>query len=213
MEIIKQRTAEWLKQRSGKFTASQIHRLLGKSNAKGELLKMTKQSIENYAMEKAGEMYFGLPEEEEYLSKDMQRGIDLEPHAFARFSRKMNFQFIDVFESPFIEIDKNSGASPDGKLSNGDNLEIKCPNLDTFRKFVITEKIKPQYFAQMQMQMLASGAERTHFFNYLIHNGEEYSHTIIVERCEETILLIKERIELASALRDDFFQTLKNVVK
>mgnify|MGYP001951740481 CR=1 FL=1 len=89
-----------------------------------------------------------------------------------------------------------------------DNLEIKCPTIETFNKLVLTEEINPKYFAQMQMQMLATNAEKTHFYNYVIHNGKEIDYTIEVPRCEETISLLKERIEYATELKNEYYNTL-----
>ena len=56
-----QRTDDWFKEREGKFTASQIHRLLGKDG-----LKKTKDSIDSFAFEKAVETLYGR-EEETYI--------------------------------------------------------------------------------------------------------------------------------------------------
>ena len=152
---IQQRTDDWFELRKGKFTASKADNLLGKLT-----LKRTKDKIEHYAQIKAGELYFGLSQEENYISKDMQRGIDLEPLAFGKFQDRMRNDFLDAFESEFVIINEHAGASPDGLVSNGDNLEIKCPTIETFNKLVLTEEINPKYFAQMQMQMLATNASQ-----------------------------------------------------
>lgn len=200
---IQQRTDDWFELRKGKFTASKADNLLGKLT-----LKRTKDKIEHYAQIKAGELYFGLSQEENYISKDMQRGIDLEPLAFGKFQDRMRNDFLDAFESEFVIINEHAGASPDGLVSNGDNLEIKCPTIETFNKLVLTEEINPKYFAQMQMQMLATNAEKTHFYNYVIHNGKEIDYSIEVPRCEETISLLKERIEYATELKNEYYNTL-----
>ena len=203
-----QRTNEWHEQRKGKFTASKADNLLGKLT-----LKTTTQKIENYAMQKACEDFFGLSEEEEFISFDMQRGIDLEPLAFDKLKSELALQFIEVEQVGFISIDEYSGASPDGKCSNGDNIEIKCPKIETFNKLVLTDEIDSKYFAQMQMQMLATNAQKTHFFNYVIHNGVEYSYRIEVLRCEETISLLQERIKYAAEIKNEFLKTLNNKLK
>ena len=203
-----QRTNEWFEQRKGKFTASKADNLLGKIT-----LKTTTQKIETYAMQKAGEEFFGLSEEDEFISFDMQRGIDLEPLAFEKLRNELALQFIEVEEVGFISIDEHSGASPDGKCSNGDNIEIKCPKIETFNKLVLTDEIDSKYFAQMQMQMLATGAKKTHFFNYVIHNGFEFSYRIEVPRCEETISLLQERIKYAAEIKNEFLKILNNKLK
>ncbi len=82
--------------RKGRFTASQITRLLGK-----ESLARTKQSIDAFAFEKAVETLYGV-EEDTYTSTDMERGTNLEPLAFNRFKDIKSFDFIDVRESGFF---------------------------------------------------------------------------------------------------------------
>jgi exodeoxyribonuclease (lambda-induced) len=202
---MEQRTTEWFEARKGKFTASQIESLLGKIT-----LKRTTDKINNYAMKKAGEMYFGLSEEEVFFSKDVQRGIDLEPTAFAKFQALKRLEFIEVTESPFMPYNEHSGASPDGYLkTTNEILEIKCPTIETFNKLVLTGEINPKYFAQMQMQMLSTGTEVCHFFNYVVHNEVEYHHTILIERCEDTIAELKERIDYATEIKIEYLKTLQ----
>jgi putative phage-type endonuclease len=204
---ILQRSEEWFQSRKGRFTASNIDNLLGKIT-----LQRTKDKIENYAITKAGEMYFDLSNEESYISKDMQRGIDLEPLAFANFQDKLRLNFLEVLEAPFIKYGLNAGASPDGILSNGENLEIKCPTLETFQKLVIKKEVKPVYFAQMQMQMLCLDTDLSHFHNYIIHNGVPFSFTLEVPRHEETIDLLKDRIEYATEIKlNHYNELIKNL--
>ena len=200
-----QRSNEWFEARKGKFTASQIYRLLGK-----ETLAKTKQSIDTYAFEKAVEIVYGV-EEDGVVSFDMQRGIDLEPLAFRRFQELKSFEFVNVEETGFHVLNKDSGASPDGLLDNNENLEIKCPRRTKFFKLVAngTEQVDKNYIAQMQHQMAATGTERTNFFNFYIEEGIEYWHNIVIERDEEMIELIKERTEKAAIVRDEYVKKLK----
>lgn len=199
-----QRTDEWFEVRRGKFTASDISRLLGK-----EGLKMTNQSIDNYAFEKAIENVFGI-EQNDFISMDMQRGISLEPLAFDRFKEIKDFQFIGVENAGFYEFGKNAGASPDGIVSDNSVLEIKCPRRNKFFKLVANgqEEIDAGYYAQMQMQMLCTDAEKAYFFNYYIENSLEYWHELIILRDEEMINLIKQRIEIATEIKLNYINKI-----
>ena len=201
-----QRTEEWFKAREGRFTASNISRLLGK-----EGLKRTKDSIDNFAFEKAVETIYGV-ETDQVISFDMQRGIDLEPYAFAKFKELKSLEFLDVKEVGFYEYEEGAGASPDGIVSNNSNLEIKCPKRNKFFKLVANGavEIDAGYIAQMQMQMLATGTIQTYFFNYLIENGIEYWHEIIVPRDEEMISLIKNRIFIGNEIKKDYIKKITN---
>jgi hypothetical protein len=201
-----QRTEEWFKEREGKFTASQINRLLGK-----EGLKRTESSISNYAFEKAIEMIYGV-QEQDLVSFDMQRGIDLEPLAFKKFKEIKELEFIDVEETGFHSYCENSGASPDGLVSDNGILEIKCPKRDKFFKIVANgiDEIDPVYISQMQKQMLSAKREKAYFFNFFIDEGVEYWHTLIIQRDDVMIELIKERIAKAVIIRDKFIEKIKN---
>lgn len=196
-----QRSEDWFKIRTGKFTASNIYRLLGKEN-----LAKTKQSIDTFAFEKAVEYLYGLNEDENYVTFDMQRGIDLEPLAFKKFKELKELDFIDVKECGFFKYKDHSGASPDGIVGKDAVLEIKCPKRNKFFKLVSNgiNEIDFKYIAQMQMQMLCTKTKKAYFFNYLLENNKEYYHEIIIERDNEFIDLIKKRIEKAIEIKLDY---------
>ena len=204
-----QRSKEWFEARRGRFTASDIVRLLGK-----EGLKKTKQSIDTYAFEKAVETIYGVQEQEDFLGKDIERGITLEPMAFNRFSDIKSFDFLIVDECTFIPYGNHAGASPDGYVRDNSNLEIKCPRRNKFFKVVAngSDEISPQYYAQMQKQMLVSETEKTYFFNYYLENNIEYWHELIVHRDDAMIDLIKERIKQASEIKLEYIEKInKNI--
>jgi putative phage-type endonuclease len=195
-----QRTDEWYANRRGKFTGSQISNLLG--------IKGLGATGETYAFEKAIERLYGKLDED-FTSYDMQRGLDLEPLAFAKFKELKEPEFIDVDHCTFFEYGDNAGATPDGLTSDNGILEIKCPKPSTFFKLVATNQIDKKYFAQMQLEMMATGADKAYFFNYMVHEGREYWHEIVVERDEELINKIDQRINEAVIIRDQFIEQLK----
>ena len=198
----KQRSKEWFDSRLGRFTASNISDLLG---ARG--LGKTGGTL---AFEKSCELVYGTDEEESYTSKDMQRGIDLEPIAFRKFKELKTLEFLEVKEAYFMPYGENAGASPDGLVSNDAVLEIKCPRSTKFFKLVALgeKEIDSNYYDQMQMQMLCSNSEKAYFFNYIIFNGKEMWHEIIINRDEKRIDLIKERIIEAVQIRNEFVEYL-----
>jgi len=195
-----QRTVDWKTQRYGKFSASEIVKILG-ARGLGETGK-------TYAIEKAIEQLYG-EFEEPFISYDMQNGIDTEPLAFAKFKELKGLDFLEVTNCGFFEYEKHAGASPDGLVSDNAVLEIKCPKSTTFFKLVATGEIDPKYIAQMQMQMLCTGTDKAYFFNYLIHDGAEYYHEIIVERDEAMIEKIKERLAEAIAIKEEYIKLIK----
>lgn len=197
-----QRSSDWFDARKGRFTASDIHKLLG--------VRGLGQTGESYIFEKAVEEVFGLDEEDTFVSNDMQRGITLEPLAFRKFKELKEFDFLDVQETTFFSFGSHAGASPDGLVGNDAILEIKCPRPNKFFNLVAKgiDAIDKEYIAQMQMQMLCTNSVKAYFFNYIIFNGKEMWHEIEIERDEKMIELIKERIEQAIKIKQDFVEYL-----
>lgn len=196
-----QRTLEWYNNRLGRFTASEIYKLMGI-----KALGITGQS---YAFDKAVEELFGKVESN-FVSYDMERGIELEPLAFAKFKELKSFDFIDVTECGFFNLGDNAGASPDGLVGEDAILEIKCPKANTFFKLVATNEIDDKYLYQMQMQMLATGRNKAHFFNYYIFEGLEYWHEIIIEKDESICEKILNRIFEAETIKNEYKLNLIN---
>lgn len=199
-----QRSQEWFLSRLGKFTASEIHKLLG--------VKGLGETGKTYCFEKAIEKVFGRDEDDNFKSFDMQRGIELEPIAFRKFKELKQEDFIEIQETTFFPYGEHAGASPDGLVGDDAILEIKCPKSNKFFNLVAggIEEIDKVYIAQMQMQMMCSNSKQCHFFNYIIFNGEEMWHEIIVPRDEVFIELIKQRISEAIIIRDAYIVELKS---
>lgn len=197
-----QRSDDWFEARKGRFTASDIHKLLG--------VRGLGQTGESYVFEKAVEEVFGLDKEDTFVSSDIQRGITLEPLAFRKFKEIKEFEFLDIQETTFFPYGSHAGASPDGLVGKDSILEIKCPRPTKFFNLVAKgfEAIDKEYIAQMQMQMLCTNSVKAYFFNYIIFNGKEMWHEIEVERDEKMIDLIKERIEQAIKIKQDLVQYL-----
>lgn len=196
-----QRSKEWFEARRGRFTASDIHNLLGKQGL-GETGK-------SYAFKKAVESVYGL-EEQSFVSYDMQRGIELEPFAFRKFAELKYRDFIDVQETTFFPLGEHAGASPDGLVLPKDCLEIKCPSKDKLLQIMAFgwEKVDPKYISQMQMQMKCSNSEKCYFFNYGIFDGKEMWHEMLLNRDENTIGLIEKRLPEAIELKLQYIELL-----
>lgn len=211
---MKQRSSEWFEARRGCFTASEIHRILGKEGLKGTI-----GAIDAIALEKAVEIAFGIDEQEGFMSSDMQRGVDLEPIAFEMFREKKGLSFLEVEECGFLKIDENSGASPDGLIKTMGEvtsvLEIKCPKHLKYFKLVAngSSEIDFKYLAQMNMQMVATKTKECSFLNYLVFNNEEYSHEILIKKDEALCELMDKRIKEAVKVRDEYVKIILDKIQ
>lgn len=205
--MAEQRTNEWHEERLGKFTSSNIHKLMGK--------KGLGDTGRSYCLQLAIDLVEGKDWNEDFISFDMQRGIELEPLAFAKFSEIMSEDFIQVTTSEFITSNGYTGSSPDGLVGDFGTLEIKCPKRDKFFKLIAlgASEIDPEYFYQMQHQMLETGRRIAYFFNYYIHNGKPLWHLMSIDRHEETISLMRSRIEEAKEIRDELVEMIKTNIQ
>ena len=207
MEQVQQRSVEWYQQRLGKFTASEISRLLGKLNTQAG-----HNAFESYCIEKAIESSYGMIEDD-FISFDMQRGIDQEPYAFDKLSEILSADFISLNKAVFFIYGQHAGASPDGIIGLNDVAEIKCPTAKNFFKYCLTEQVPNNHYDQMQMQLLCTGGNTAYYFNYVTHIGEEYYHLNKVGRDEERIALIKERLVMAIEKKLQYMEQLTEKVR
>jgi putative phage-type endonuclease len=197
-----QRTPEWYQVRQGKITASDIVNILGK-----ETLATTKNAIDNLAQTLAIESIYGIIEDN-FVSFDMQRGIDMEPSAFAVLKSYLGEQFIDCHQIGFAELNEHVGASPDAICSDNKVGEIKCPNAKNYFKYIIDGQVSPKHYAQMQHQMLCTNMDGAYYVNYCVHMGKEYTTIRIIERDAEMIELIKSRCEAVIELKLKYIDRL-----
>lgn len=206
MEQAQQRSVEWYQQRLGKFTASEITRLLGKLSTQAG-----QKAFESYCMEKAIESVYGQIEDD-HITFDMQRGIDQEPYAFDKVTEILGQQFKSTGKASFVHYGEHAGASPDGIVELSDVIEIKCPKPSTFFKYCLTGEVPDNHYDQMQMQLLCTGGKVAYYFNYLLHMGKEYFNLKLIQRDEERIALIKERLELAIERKQQYIAMLSTSV-
>ena len=170
---------DWLALRAGKFTGSNFFIMLGNSETKKKMI-----------LEKATEHILGKPcNKDHYVNADMLRGIEQE-----YIARKLYMQetFNEVKEVGFIEKDEYSGVSPDGLVGEKGIIEIKCPKDTVFVEQSITEKIKPEYYTQIQYALYITGRQ---WCDYVAYNENFPLLIRRYERDEEHIEKIKNALE------------------
>ena len=136
-----QHSDEWYNIRLGKFTAS-----------KAATIATAGTGLETLCFDLAAEI-LTKKKKDTYSNAAMEQGNELEATARTLFELQTGKK---VEQVGFVEIDEFSGCSPDG-LTDDAGVEIKCPQDSTYAKYLYDEKIKPEYYAQMQMQMLFCG--------------------------------------------------------
>lgn len=190
-----QRTDEWYSIRKGKMTASNAETII--DNGKG---------LETYIYNLMAE-YYSSAEKENYINADMQRGIDLEPEA------RLEFEFytgLDVQEVGFVEYNDFIGVSPDGLVGDDGLIEIKCPNDSIYFKLLLSNNIKPEYIAQMQMQMYVTDRQYCYFVSYN-PNFEKSLYIKKINRDEEMIDKLKKGLERGTELIKEIKKNFRKV--
>lgn len=110
---------EWFKIRLGKFTSSEIHRLLPEPKSKKEVLSKT---AINYVLEKVHESLTG--EFNSFDSEATAWGVQNE-HLARKWYEKI--KGVEVKEIGFTKVSDDFGGSADGLVGDEGGIEIKCP--------------------------------------------------------------------------------------
>ena len=152
-EDLEQGTEEWQLVRLGKFTGSKANDLLMKPSLKG---------YQNLIYMLAYERLTGEPTES-YVSEWMQYGTDTEPEARESYMFETGNE---VQQVGFIELDENTGCSPDGLVNNDGMLEIKCVKWNVQMDYLISQKIPTNYYLQMQFNLFVSNRQWCDFYSY-----------------------------------------------
>jgi putative phage-type endonuclease len=164
-------------ERIGKITASIAGALLGQSTF------MTRsQALREMVKAANGEETFKGNRATDY-------GVEYEPIARELYFQE-TFEFVEDTSEFFVYQDGDNwlGATPDG-LMEDKVLEIKCPFNRT--RFAIEEK--PQYYTQVQIQMLCTEKNLCHF---VVFDGEEITIEPI-ERDDEYLADILPKLKEA----------------
>lgn len=157
-----QGTPEWLQDRAGKATGS-------RAAAITSFLKDGKESAarRDYRIELALERLTGQATEHDFVTKDMQRGIEQEPYARMAFE---NMTGLFVSESGFVFLeDIMAGCSVDGFIRDRKRFgiwESKSPKSFTHINYIKAGVLPSEYRAQVIHNMWITGAEFCDFFSY-----------------------------------------------
>jgi len=171
-------------ERVGCFSASNISRLLAGG---------TGATRKTYILEVATEVVLG--ERPQLDTAAMKHGIANQMNAFEFVLKPLykGVQWVDKF----IPINDNCGASPDCVWLGNYPIDIKCPyEIDTYLEQI--EKVKPSYFAQIQMQIMSVNGEEGALCTYLTKKEEWGSDT-----WQEYPFALEDRFRIAQIKKDE----------
>lgn len=154
-----QRSPEWFASRLGRVTGSRAADVLAKIKT-GEAA-----ARRDYRIELVCERLTGRAAEDGYVSKDMQRGTDLEPSAFGLYEAVTGNL---VRRTGFIQRDDiMAGCSLDGDVDDLTGIvELKCPKSATHLRYLRSGRMPAEHLAQVTHNLWITGAEWCDFASF-----------------------------------------------
>lgn len=206
MNMIYQAVEAWKAERIGKFTASEIHKLMKPGKKKGEYFG---EGAMMYIFETVAQVLTG--EVEEVTSRAIEWGYANEYDAILEYEKRMGVH-VDYYGSgqpKFVAYNDVAGGSPDGEVGLHLLTEVKCPfNSGNHAKFLAMEKAEQlkaanfDYFCQVQMNLLCTNRGLAHFLSYdpRVIDHKLRLAILEVERDEPLITELKQRIDAATEI-------------
>lgn len=217
-----QGSLDWRRERLGKFTGSSVSKLFNSGRKKEDVFGqtavsyITKVAAErhlNNAMVEDDEMFAEFAEQTTINNKAIAWGHEQELNARYFFKIATGYEVRIPSLVPHGEID-NYAASPDGIVPEEDLVvEIKCPGYETAFHYSQTIRdgssllaVKPEYYWQVQAEMDCTEASRCAFVVYCPFLAKPL-HIVYIDRNNEDIAKLHERIKLANEYIEQNFNT------
>ena len=198
-----QRSPEWFAARAGKVTASRIADVLAKIKS-GEAA-----ARRNYKAQLVAEIISGMPQDNGFVTADMQYGIDMESEARAAYEAEEGVlvEQVGMVQHPRIE---RAAASPDGCVGDAGLVEIKVPKLATHLAWLLAGVVPSEHHPQMLWQMACCERDWNDFASYrpdlpdalrLFRVRLDRDNTRIREMEAETVVFLAEVDEMVAKLK------------
>ena len=156
---VEQRTPEWFAARLGRVTGSRASAVVAKIK-NGEAA-----ARRDYRTELVVERLTGHRDDDGFVSKDMQRGIDLEAAAFGAYEAQTGML---VRRTGFVQLGSlMAGCSLDGDVDNLTGIvEIKCPKMATHFGYLTSDRVPANHMPQIVHNLWVTGAAWCDFVSY-----------------------------------------------
>ena len=233
-----QGTQSWLQLRIGKFTGSEIYRLMGQGKRamtpaeldarekgpRGGLLDK-RTTVEDdtilsdaaitYIEEKVAEVWTGqsASSPETFAT---EWGIQNESDARELFAAKYGFKILLTGHKSWEFGKEDAGCSLDGEIEGQDaNIEIKCPFNSgihvSYCRITDPKDLPKAYWWQMQMGMMVTNKSSCYFISYdpRVRNEKNRMHVLVVPADEEAHSLLALKLRLAINEKKSILESLK----
>jgi hypothetical protein len=154
-----QRSDEWRAARAGRLTGSRASDMLatirtGEAAARRDL-----------RLQLVCERLTGRPQDDAYINKEMQRGIDMEPVALGEYEIATG---LVVRRTGFLRGDDYMvGCSLDGDIDDFNGvLELKCPKSATHLLYIRGGVVPSEHLPQLRHNVWVTGAQWADFVSF-----------------------------------------------
>ena len=154
-----QRSPEWFAARVGRLTGSRAADMLATIKS-GEAA-----ARRDYRTQLVCERLTNMPQDDGFINPTMQRGIDLEPAAFAAYEARTGIiaQKTGFLSHTALMV----GCSLDGHIGDFVGiLEIKCPKSATHLRYLREGMVPSDYLPQITHNLWMTGAQWADFLSY-----------------------------------------------
>lgn len=154
---------EWLAARRGMLTASEIKLIVTPKTLKCAANDKVTSHLYELAAQRVTDHV-----EPSFISDDMLRGIEDEPHARDIYAE----HFHGVEPIGFVTNDKwgfTLGASPDGFVGDEGMIEVKSPRQKKQLETIVTGEVPEEHILQIQTGLLVTERQWCDFISY--HGG------------------------------------------
>lgn len=207
--------SSWLMSRKGKITGSVLGKLVKKERSGGYGLSQGKMA-EDLLYKIAWERFLvdqGAMRRLEVGSRATDHGQTWEREAIEKFEQATGLQ-VELGGYNFISLDNKFGGTPDGFVSDGGIIEVKCPwNGGNHLKTLIKGEIyNDDHFYQCQGYLLLTDRSHAHYVTYDPDLPEGIQLAIVkVDRDEEVIQAIHEVVGEAFKIVDQMIQECEKI--
>lgn len=193
---MEQLSPEWFQLKKGKISGTVLKSIMGTPKARQDAIyDLVAESLT-------------VGEESEEYENAMDRGTRLQSDALSSFELEKG---IKVEEVGFLEHETipRIGYSPDGIISDEEDIEIKCPLGKNYVKMWLTNLVPEEYFWQMvQAFVVNPKLQKRYFIGY--HPNIEVHPLHIIEVTRETLT---DSIEKAEANQKIFISEVDDILK
>lgn len=218
-----QHSLDWYRVRLGRFTGSQVGRLMKSGRGKDEVFskdalsyinEIVAERMLNPAVVEVDDLF------EEYLmqttasSKALAWGVDQELNARGMY---VSMTGRKVTSCGAIKMYDYFADSPDGLCIGEDGaIEIKCPSNTTHTIYLASihdaeslKALKPDYYWQCMSHMTASGASWCDWMSYCPFSKKPL-HIVRLERDSHAIATMLDRLEMAEDIAQGIIKKIQS---